>query len=121
MLYSFDLDHAKQPSLVSEDSGDRELMAAIQQGDDHALEILMRRHRPLLCSIVNRVLSDTHDADEVLQDCFCEVWQRAGTYSPEKGEPLGWLVTMVRRRAIDRTRRIATYRRACDRFQVEVA
>src|SRR5688572_30358362 len=118
MLYSFDLDHAKQPiSTVSDDATDQQLMAAIQQQDDHALEILISRHRALLRTIVNRVVNDMHDADEVLQDCFCEVWQRADTYSSEKGEPLGWLVTLVRRRAIDRTRRIATYRRACDRFQ----
>ena len=46
---------------------------------------------------------------------------RGGNYSPKAGEPLGWVVTLARRRAIDRLRRRQVYCRAKDRFESQIA
>jgi RNA polymerase sigma-70 factor (ECF subfamily) len=65
------------------------------------------------------VVHDEAEAEDLLQEIFMQVWGRAENYSPEKGKPLGWLVTLARRRAIDRLRQRRAYRRATDRFELE--
>jgi RNA polymerase sigma-70 factor (ECF subfamily) len=64
------------------------------------------------------VVHDEADADDVLQDVFIQVWDRASTYSSEKGKLISWLATMARRRAIDRVRQHTAYRRATDRYEI---
>jgi len=49
---------------------------------------------------------------------FVQIWQQAKKYSPDKGKPFGWIVTLARRRAIDRLRRRQTCCRAKDHFEV---
>ncbi len=48
-----------------------------------------------------------------------EIWARAGGYSPEKGKALSWIVTLARRRAIDRLRKREAYCRMEDRLAAE--
>jgi RNA polymerase sigma-70 factor, ECF subfamily len=55
-----------------------------------------------------------------LQEIFLQIWKEASNYSPKAGRPLGWVVTLARRRAIDRLRRRQAYCRAKDRFEVHV-
>jgi RNA polymerase sigma-70 factor (ECF subfamily) len=49
-----------------------------------------------------------------------ELWRHAADYRAEKGYALGWIITVVRRRSIDRIRRQATYGRVQDRFREEM-
>lgn len=96
---------------------DEELMAAIQQRDAAALETLMQRYRRLLKSVILRTLNDDASAEDVLQECFFELWRQADHYSPAKGRPLAWLMTLGKRRAIDHLRRSMAYCRAKDRME----
>jgi RNA polymerase sigma-70 factor, ECF subfamily len=66
-----------------------------------------------------RVVHNPSDAEEVLQDVFLHVWNRAGSYCAEKGRVTGWMVMLTRRRAIDRLRQQGSYRRATDRYETE--
>ena len=52
-----------------------------------------------------------------MQDTFLHVWKRAHYYSRQGGGPLGWVVTVARRRAIDRVRRRESYGRAKVNFK----
>jgi RNA polymerase sigma-70 factor (ECF subfamily) len=65
-----------------------------------------------------QVLHDETEADDVLQEVFLQVWNRAPSYSSGKGKLMSWLCTLARRRAIDRLRQHAAYRRATDRYEV---
>lgn len=94
-------------------------MADLLQHDTLAFEQLFWRYRSTLRAVVLRVLNDESDADDVLQEVFLQLWNRAECYSSAKGEPLGWLVTLARRRAIDRLRQRSAYQRAADRFEWE--
>ena len=67
------------------------------------------------------MIFDTHDVDELVQECLLEVWRHAANYEVGKGRALGWIVTLVRRRSIDRIRRKMAYGRAQERFRDEVA
>ena len=120
MLYSFDHQRFEtRPEISAEDLTDEQLMENIQRGDESALALLHRRHHALLRTIFNRIISNEHDVDELVQECLLEVWRRAENYNPEKGKALGWIVTLARRRAIDRLRRKSAYWRAQDRFRLE--
>jgi len=99
---------------------DEALMQAIAQGDSRALSGLYDRYAPILKALIIRVVHDDAEADDLLQEVFLQVWQQARNYSPQKGKPLGWIVTLTRRRAIDRLRKRQAYCRAKDRFEVNV-
>jgi RNA polymerase sigma-70 factor (ECF subfamily) len=73
-----------------------------------------------LKSIVTRVVHEESEADDVLQEIFLQIWREARNYSSTAGRPLGWVVTLARRRAIDRLRRRQAYSRAKDRFEMEM-
>jgi RNA polymerase sigma-70 factor (ECF subfamily) len=120
MLYSFDHQHIEHRlQLASGDPTDEQLMENIQRGDESALDLLHRRHQALLRKIISRIVTNDYDVDELVQECLLEVWRRAANYDPLKGQALGWLVTLARRRAIDRVRRKSAYWRAQDRFRIE--
>ncbi|MDD5349550.1 MAG: sigma-70 family RNA polymerase sigma factor [Chthoniobacteraceae bacterium] len=97
---------------------DEALMEAIAQGNSAALSTLYDRYASILKALTIRVVHDEAEADDLLQEVFMQVWQQARNYSSDKGKPLGWIVTLTRRRAIDRLRKRQAYCRAKDRFEV---
>src|SRR6478735_9303828 len=117
MLYTFD-SAARLSQLCSEQS-DEQLMEGVQQADPQALEELYRRHSATLRAVIVRVLHNEYSSEDLLQEVFLEVWRLAARYSSEKGEALGWMITLARRRAIDRLRREQAYFRVEERFQRE--
>jgi RNA polymerase sigma-70 factor (ECF subfamily) len=98
---------------------DEELMARIQARDDRAIAVLYRRHTSLLRTVVGRILNNDWDVDDLLQEVFLEVWRQAARYNEQKGKALGWIVTLARRRAIDKVRKNQTYFRARERLHQE--
>ena len=98
---------------------DEELMARIQARDDQAIAVLYRRHTALLRTVVGRILNNDSDVDDQLQDVFLEVWRQAEHYDVEKGKALGWIVTLARRRAIDKLSKKQSYFRAQERLREE--
>jgi len=80
------------------------VLDAIQHGDSRALEYLYRRHAPRIYALLLRMLRETADAEEILQETFVDAWKRAGEYAPSRGSVEAWLITIARSRAIDRIR-----------------
>jgi RNA polymerase sigma-70 factor (ECF subfamily) len=117
MLYSFDA-HARLADS-QEVLSDEQLMEAVQQENPRALEQLHKRHSATLKAVIVRVLHNEHSAEDLLQEVFLEIWRLANRYSQEKGKALGWMITLARRRAIDRLRREQAYFRVEERFQKE--
>lgn len=117
MLYEFD--HQQIEAFTTSEVTDEFLMARIQAQDEAALATLYRRHTPLLRTVIARVVHNEHDVDDLLQEVFLELWNRADHYDESKGKALGWIVTLARRRAIDRIRRRQAYARAEERLRLE--
>jgi RNA polymerase sigma factor (sigma-70 family) len=84
---------------------DETLMARLSQGDADALESLAKRHSRSLYSLALRITADRGDAEEVLQDTFFQLWRKCSQFDSTRGSLIGWLLTIVRRRAISRVRR----------------
>jgi RNA polymerase sigma-70 factor (ECF subfamily) len=98
---------------------DLELMCGIQAEDPDALSQLYDRYNGILKALILRVVHNETEADDLLQEIFMEIWNQAKNFSAHKGKPLGWMVTLARRRAIDALRKKQAYARAEERLQAE--
>src|SRR2546430_13886963 len=91
---------------------DVDLMLGIQSGDADALSQLYDRYNGVMKALILRIIHNETEADDLLQEVFMEIWNRAKNFSAKKGKPLGWMVTLTRRRAIDALRQNQAYARA---------
>jgi RNA polymerase sigma-70 factor (ECF subfamily) len=107
-------------NVLVEDQTDEMLMSRITAGEPEALGGLFDRYGGVIKSVVMKTLHNEAESEDLLQEIFVEVWNRADKFSEKKGKPLGWIVTMARRRAIDKVRSRSAYQRATDRFQAEI-
>jgi RNA polymerase sigma-70 factor (ECF subfamily) len=110
---------AVAPALEPGAPSDLELMLGIQAEDPEALSQLYDRYNGILKALILRVIHNEAEADDLLQEIFMEIWNQAKNFSSEKGKPLGWMVTLARRRAIDGLRKKQAYARAEERLQAE--
>jgi len=83
---------------------DLTLLDRIIKRDPAAIGDLYDRHSRLLYGLILRIVRDRAEAEEVLQEAFLQVWNRAETYNAILGSPAAWLVRIARNRAIDRLR-----------------
>jgi RNA polymerase sigma-70 factor (ECF subfamily) len=79
-----------------------------------ALRALYQEHAPRAMAIAARVLRDSHEAEDVVQETFLELWRRAAQYDGARGGAVAWVVTIARSRAIDRLRASGTAGRAVE-------
>jgi RNA polymerase sigma-70 factor (ECF subfamily) len=83
---------------------DRTLIERIESRDAEALALLYDRHAGRLMGLAHRILGDTGEAEEVLQEVYLHVWKAAATFDPSRGPVLAWLLVATRSRSIDRLR-----------------
>jgi RNA polymerase sigma-70 factor (ECF subfamily) len=107
------------PALEPGAPTDLELMHCIQAEDPEALSQLYDRYNGILKALILRVIHNETEADDLLQEIFMEIWNQAKNFSADKGKPLGWMVTLARRRAIDGLRKKQAYARAEERLQLQ--
>lgn len=98
------------------DITDEQLMEMIQQRKPEALGHLHDRYASMLKALIMKVLHNEAESEDMLQEIFMEIWDRCGSYDQAKGKALGWIVTLARRRAIDRLRKREAYCRMEDRL-----
>src|SRR2546421_2097059 len=98
---------------------DVDLMLGIQAEDENALSQLYDRYNGIVKALILRIIHNETEADDLLQEVFMEIWNQAKNFSAAKGKPLGWIVTLTRRRAIDAQRKKQAYARAEERLQAE--
>jgi RNA polymerase sigma-70 factor (ECF subfamily) len=83
---------------------DRGLVARIERRDADALADLYDRYSARLMGLAYRILGETGEAEEVLQEVFLYVWRAISTFDAARGTVLAWLLVVTRSRAIDRLR-----------------
>jgi RNA polymerase sigma-70 factor (ECF subfamily) len=107
------------PAAKPGEPSDVDLMRGLQAEDPEALSQLYDRYNGILNALILRVIHNEAEAEDLLQEVFMEIWNRAKNFSSEKGKPLGWMVTLARRRAIDGLRKKKAHVRAEERLQAE--
>jgi RNA polymerase sigma-70 factor (ECF subfamily) len=83
-----------------------ELVLRIGQGDRAAFGSFYDRFAALVFSFAMRLVQERSAAEDLLQEVFLQIWREAKTYSPERGAPEAWIITITRSRAIDKLRSI---------------
>ncbi|MGH8326573.1 MAG: sigma-70 family RNA polymerase sigma factor [Steroidobacteraceae bacterium] len=80
------------------------MLASIALGSRPAFEALYRQTSAKLFGICLRVLSERAEAEDVLQEVFTTVWQKAAQFDAGRASAIVWLSMIARNRAIDRLR-----------------
>jgi RNA polymerase sigma-70 factor, ECF subfamily len=81
-----------------------EFLVATGRGDRAAFEQLYRRTSAKLFGVCFRIFGNQSEAEDVLQDVYITIWNKAATYEAGRASPITWLVTVARNRSIDRLR-----------------
>ncbi|HEX5086625.1 MAG TPA: ECF RNA polymerase sigma factor SigK [Nocardioides sp.] len=81
-----------------------ELLRSCGRGDEAAFARLYDATSSRVFGLAVRVVRDPAQAEEVAQEAFLEIWRTSGRFDPAKGSPLGWLLTIAHRKAVDRVR-----------------
>jgi RNA polymerase sigma-70 factor, ECF subfamily len=102
-----------------ESRSDAELMKAVVRRESDAIQEIYKRYESTLRTVIQSVLHDDSETDDALNDVFLQLWDQSDRFIAEKGLH-GFLVTMARRRALDRLRRRLAYHRTKDRFEIEL-
>jgi RNA polymerase sigma-70 factor, ECF subfamily len=85
-------------------TSDRELVAAMANGDADALRALSARYARMLGALAYRFVKDESDAEEIAADALWQAWREAANFDPARSSVSAWLVMLGRSRAIDRFR-----------------
>jgi RNA polymerase sigma-70 factor (ECF subfamily) len=98
-----------------------DLLARVARRERAAFEELYTRYANILYATAIKFLKEDADAQDVVQDVFIQIWDKAKLYDPAKGKPLTWALTLTRNRSIDRIRAIQRRSRLRDDFEKETA
>ena len=72
-------------------------------GDQEALAQLYHRARTAVYGLALSYVKNAHDAQDITQDTFVQIWDNAPQYRP-KGSPMGWILTIARNLALMKLR-----------------
>ncbi|HEY1965936.1 MAG TPA: sigma-70 family RNA polymerase sigma factor [Acidobacteriaceae bacterium] len=81
------------------------MLTRIGQHDENAMEEIFRRYSGPVYSVALRVLRDSGQAEDVLQEVFLQLWRKPAAFVQNRGSLGAWLVVIARNRAIDVLRR----------------
>lgn len=77
------MDQSHKPALPAQDLSDHECLALIAGGDRLALRALYRSYHPRLCRFLGRMARRDELIEEVINDCFLVIWQKAADFRGE--------------------------------------
>ena len=99
---------------------DEEVMEQLQKGNQDALPILFDRFHRLVLKTALRILHDTGEAEDVMQEIFLEILNKADRFDPGKGSTKTWILQYAYHRSLSR-RQYLTLRSFYDRHQTTEA
>ena len=116
---------AKRPEGRAADFGqpggslaDEDLLAGFINGDQDALGLLFQRYERVVRSVATRILRNSAEAEDLVQDLFIFIQRKCGIFDSSKGTARSWIIQMAYHRAIER-RRYLTTRQFYARAEIE--
>ena len=83
---------------------DRDLLFRLSRQDPEALAELYDRCGSIVFRLILRIVRDQGVAEDLVQETFLRVWNRARSFDPERGSAVPWVLAVARNRAIDYVR-----------------
>lgn len=80
------------------------LLERVSGGDQEAFSVLYERFSDRVFGLTSRILRDASQAEEVSQEIFLEIWQRASRFDRARGTATSWIMTLAHGRSVDRVR-----------------
>jgi RNA polymerase sigma-70 factor (ECF subfamily) len=112
---------AKPVNELEDKNHNVELMRLIATGDRAAFAEFYDLHSTLMFSIAVKILNDVNEAEDVLQETFFQIWEKAAKFDPKLGKASSWVAILVRNKAIDRIRASQRRTRLAEEAGVEFA
>ena len=94
----------RENHAAEDDLSDDFLLKQVQEGAKDALSTLFRRHARTVRNVAYRILCNSAEADDLVQEVFLFVFQKASLFDPSRGSARSWLVQVTYHRAIDHRR-----------------
>ena len=107
------------PPIIRDEILEIELLEGVGRGDRDCFRQLHERYAGVLFSAAYQVLNDPAEAEDVLQDVFVQIWDKAKLYDRTRGKPLTWALTLTRNKSIDRLRSAQRRHRLKDEVEKE--
>ena len=92
-----DLDSARRARLA-------DALVQAGRGDRTAFATVYKATSAKLFGVCLRIFPDRNEAEDVLQDAYLTIWNKAASFERGRASPISWLVAVTRNRAIDRLR-----------------
>ncbi|HKZ96216.1 MAG TPA: sigma-70 family RNA polymerase sigma factor [Hyphomicrobiaceae bacterium] len=83
------------------------LLEGVSKGDEASFAELYQATSAKLFAVALRILRSREAAEDVVQEAYLRVWERAGDFDPKIASPVTWMAAIVRNRALDEVRRRA--------------
>jgi RNA polymerase sigma-70 factor, ECF subfamily len=106
-------DRLTQISYEEAEPSDAILLNRVSQGEKNALSVLFRRYARPVLSVARRILRDESEAEDLCQDVFLYLFEKAKLFDARKGSGSSWIIQIAYHRAINR-RQFLTLRRHYD-------
>lgn len=90
--------------LNQDNSRDKDLLRRIAQKDPVALSLLYDQYNRLLFGLLISILKKKTEAEDILQEVFSTIWEKADQFDPDRGTGYTWIVSLTRNKGIDRLR-----------------
>ena len=87
---------------------DQKLMQKIAEKKKVAFSVLYDRHSAILFGLALKILHDRFLAEDVLQELFLTIWEKAEKFNTERGNVIAWMTILCRNRCIDKLRQLET-------------
>jgi RNA polymerase sigma-70 factor (ECF subfamily) len=97
---------------------DEDLLVRFLNGDKEALGLLFQRYERVVRSVAIRILRNTAEAEDLVQDLFIFIQRKAAIFDSSKSSARSWIIQMAYHRSIER-RRYLTSRQFYARMEIE--
>jgi RNA polymerase sigma-70 factor, ECF subfamily len=91
-------------AITTKTMTDLELIQRIRQRDRQAFDLFYDRYAQIIFSLCVRILKDTGEAEDVLQEIFVQIWREAERFDAARASVKTWIFTIARSRSLDRYR-----------------
>jgi RNA polymerase sigma-70 factor (ECF subfamily) len=98
----------RPPGTVAAEISDEALIAKVAAGDRDALAVLFQRYVRLTRGLVVRILRDSAEAEDLVQDLFIFLQRKCAIFDSSKSSARSWIIQMTYHRAIERRRYLTT-------------